>query len=55
MEVGRLAEAAGDEKSAKPPMRFELPPGDINTKTDSYKILEKKSDKSSFHLPVVVL
>lgn len=42
MEVGRLAEAAGDEKSAKPPMRFELPPGDINTKTDSYKILEKK-------------
>ena len=25
MEVGRLAEAAGEEKSAKPPMRSELP------------------------------
>lgn len=26
VEVGRLAEAAGEEKSAKPPMRSELPP-----------------------------
>lgn len=27
VEVGRLADAAGEEKSAKPPMRSELPPG----------------------------
>ena len=27
VEVGRLAEAAGEEKSAKPAMRSELPPG----------------------------
>lgn len=27
VEVGRLAEAAGEEKSAKPLMRSEFPPG----------------------------
>lgn len=31
VEVGRLAEAAGEEKSAKPPMRSELPPGWMDT------------------------
>lgn len=35
VEVGRLAEAAGEEKSAKPPMRSELPPG--QTQTQLYK------------------
>lgn len=32
VEVGRLAEAAGEEKSAKPPMRSELPPGWMDTR-----------------------
>lgn len=30
VEVGRLAEAAGEEKSAKPPMRSELPPVEVD-------------------------
>lgn len=34
VEVGRLADAAGEEKSAKPPMRSELPP-DEETPTNS--------------------
>lgn len=37
MEVGRLAEAAGEEKSAKPAMRSELPPGWTDTYMYSYK------------------
>lgn len=57
MEVGRLAEAAGEEKSAKPPMRSEVPPGGMKTilQEDVEVCLNIKMIKICWWLPVAML
>lgn len=47
VEAGRLADAAGEEKSAKPPMRSELPPG----LTDTHTCIHAKSKGLVHHIP----
>lgn len=50
VEVGRLAEAAGEEKSAKPPMRSELPPAWENAQKKKYAEVQQRVTHLKHHI-----